>query len=223
MDRRLVVYARLLKRVARLPGMGVVIEAWARIENWLARFAPASAAVLAPPADQDEIAAAETALGLAFPLELVESLRRHNGLLEWANILPESPPLSVAGIMEYRQMCMDVAQGFDGLAPSRPDEEPWWHELWLPFAGADGDSQVIDLRPGPGYGRLGWAVHDSGGDFDEAWPSLGAYLTEVAGALLNSTGVNGWYPYLNVDGELWWTIANQTELNGEPLRSAPTG
>jgi cell wall assembly regulator SMI1 len=78
---------------------------------------------------------------------LVESLCRHNGLLEWANILPENPPLSVAGIVEHRQMCMDVAEGIDGLTPARPGDEPWWHELWLPFAGSDGDSQVIDLRP----------------------------------------------------------------------------
>jgi cell wall assembly regulator SMI1 len=199
--------------------MGVT-EAWARIEAWMERHAPASAATLAPPADPAEIAAAQVTLGLAFPAELVASLRRHNGLLEWANVLPEHPPLSVAGIVEHRQMCMDVA---DGLAPARPGDEPWWHELWLPFAGSDGDSQVIDLRPGPECGRLGWAVHDSGGWFDGAWPTLGAYLTEAADALVNGTGVNGWHPYLTVDGELWWSTANQTELNGEPLRPAPTG
>jgi cell wall assembly regulator SMI1 len=203
--------------------VGVVNEAWARIEAWLERHAPASAAVLAPLADPAEIAAAQVTLGLAFPAELVESLRRHNGLLEWANILPENPPLSVAGIVEHRQMCMDVAEGIDGLTPARPGDEPWWHELWLPFAGSDGDSQVIDLRPGPEYGRLGWAIHDNGGYFDGAWPTLGAYLTEAAEALVIGSGVNGWYPYLTVDGELWWSTANQTELNGEPLWPAPTG
>jgi hypothetical protein len=66
-------------------------------------------------------------------------------------------------------------------------------------------------------------VHDNGGDFDGAWPMLGAYLAEAAEALVNSTAVNGWYPYMTVDGELWWSTANQTELNGEPLRPAPTG
>lgn len=75
--------------------MATVTEARAQIEEWLARHAPASAAVLAPPADPAEIAAAEATLGLAFPPELVESLRRHNGLVEWANILPENPPLPV--------------------------------------------------------------------------------------------------------------------------------
>lgn len=202
--------------------MGVVTEAWARIEVWLGRHAPASAAVLAPPADPGEIAAAQVTLGMTFPAELIESLLRHDGLLKWANVLPENPPLSVAGIVEHRQLCMDVAEGFDGLTPAGPGDEPWWHELWLPFAGSDGDSQVIDLRPGPGYERLGWAVHDGGGSFDGAWPTLGAYLTDTAEALDNGAGVNGWYPYLTAFGELWWSTANQTDLNGEPLRPAPT-
>jgi cell wall assembly regulator SMI1 len=203
--------------------MGVVTESWIRIEGWLGQHAPTSAAVLAPPADPGEIAAAQDTLRLTFPGELVESLRRHNGLLEWANVLPENPPLSVAGIVEHRQMCMDVAESVDGFTSPDRGREPWWHELWLPFAGADGDSQVIDLRPGPGHGRLGWAVHDDGGYFDGAWPSLGAYLADTAGALLSGSGVNGWYPYLTVWGGLWWSTANQAELNGEPLRPAPTG
>jgi cell wall assembly regulator SMI1 len=201
--------------------VSAVIQAWERIEGWLGRHAPASAAVLAPPADPAEIAAAQLTLGLTFPAELVESLRRHNGLREWANILPEHPPLSVAGIVEHRQMCMDVAESVDGFTPAGPGAEPWWHELWLPFAGSNGDSQVIDLRPGPYHGRLGWAVHDNGGDFDGAWPTLGAYLTEAAAALVGGAPVNGWHPYLTADGELWWSTANQTELNGEPLRPAP--
>jgi cell wall assembly regulator SMI1 len=203
--------------------MGVVNESWVRIENWLERHAPTSMAVLAPPADPGEIVAAQAKLGLTFPAELVESLRRHNGLLEWANLLPENPPLSVAGIVEHRQMCMDVAESVDGFTSPEPGVEPWWHELWIPFAGSDGDAQVIDLRAGPGYGRLGWAVHDNGGNFDGAWPTLGVYLAETAEALLNGTAVKGWYPYLTLDGDLWWSTANQSELNGEPLRPAPTG
>ncbi|MEV0381265.1 SMI1/KNR4 family protein [Nonomuraea sp. NPDC050643] len=201
--------------------MSVVGEAWGRIEEWLERHAPSSAAVLAPPADPREIAAAQATLGLAFPAELVESLRRHDGLLEWANVLPEHPPLSVAQIVEHRQMCMDVAESVDGFTPPGPGQEPWWHELWLPFAGCDGDAQVIDLRPGPGYARLGWTVHDNGGHFDGAWPCLGAYLAETADALADRLPVNGWHAYLTVDGDLWWSTAGQVELNGTPLRHAP--
>lgn len=202
--------------------MGTVTEAWIRIEDWLRRHAPVSAAVLAPPADPAEIAAAEDTLGLALPAELAESLRRHNGLRKWAKILPEKPPLSVARIVKHRQMCMDIAADIDGFTTLDGDTEPWWHELWVPFAESDGDAQVIDLRPGPGHGRLGWAVHDDLGDFAGAWPSLGAYLRETANGLATGTPVNGWCPYLTVDGELWWDLPNETELVGEPLWPAPT-
>jgi hypothetical protein len=66
-------------------------------------------------------------------------------------------------------------------------------------------------------------IHDDGGYFDDAWPTLGAYLTEAAEALASGAGVNGWYPYLTVDTALWWSTANQTELNGDSLRPAPAG
>jgi cell wall assembly regulator SMI1 len=201
--------------------MGVVIEAWARIEDWLDRFAPISAAVLASPADRDEIAAAEAALGLALPPELVDSLCCHNGLIEWANILPKGPLLSVAGIVEQYQERMDIAEDVDGFTPHGPDAQPWWHELWLPFAASDGDLQVIDQRPGPGFARVGEAPHDNPGDFSQAWPSLGAYLANVADALETGGAVGAWNPYLNVRDELWWDLAGATELNGEPLRAAP--
>ncbi|MBQ0906807.1 SMI1/KNR4 family protein [Micromonospora sp. U21] len=201
--------------------MASVTEAWARIEDWMGRHTPRSAAVLAPAAAPSAITAAEVELELVFPAELVESLRRHDGLTEWANVLPEAAPLSVAGIVEHYQARMDIAEDVDGFTPHGPEAEPWWHELWLPFAASDGDSQVIDLRPGPGYARVGVAPHDNPGDFSEAWPSLGAYLTNVADALETSGAVGAWHPYLTVGDELWWSLAGETELNGEPLRPAP--
>ncbi|MFC6015126.1 SMI1/KNR4 family protein [Plantactinospora solaniradicis] len=211
--------------------MTTVTESWRRIDGWLARYAPDDAALLAPPADPAEIVAAEATLGLSFPPELVESLRRHNGLVEWANMFPERVPLSVARIVEHRQMCMEIDEFDDddeafaeaGFPPEERDDEPWWHELWLPFAESDGDSQVIDLRPGPGYGRLGWAIHDDRGTFDGAWPSLGAYLAETAEVLASGGEVRRRVPYLTVDNRLWWGLAGETELHGRPLRPAPTG
>lgn len=86
--------------------------------------------------------------------------------------------------------------------------------------GADGDLQVIDLRPGPGHGRVGVAPHDNPADFADAWPSLGAYLAAVADSLDTGAAVGYWYPYVTVDGMLWWDLAGRTELNGEPLRPA---
>jgi len=187
------------------------------------RHAPGSAAVLAQAADQAAIVTAQAELGLSFPAELVESLRRHNGLTEWANVLPEAAPLSVAGIVEQRQMRMEIAadENVNGFTSYSPEAEPWWHELWLPFGDADGDLQVIDLRPGPAYLCVGDAPHDNPADFSDAWPSLGAYLTAVAEALEASAAAGLWYPYLTVNGELWWGLRGETELNGQPLQPAP--
>src|ERR1700730_10723667 len=113
-------------------------------------------------------------------------------------------------------MRMDVAADVGGFTVSKHSGEPWWHASWLPFAESEGDAQVFDLRPGPGFGRLGFAVHDSTGDFTTAWPSLAAYLTATAEALVLGGDVHAWYPYLTVQGELWWGLGGQMELNGEP-------
>ena len=73
----------------------------------------------------------------------------------------------------------------------------------------------------PDTPEWGWAAHDNPGDFSEAWPSLGAYLTNVADALETSGAVGAWHPYLTVHDELWWSLGGETELNGESLRPAP--
>ncbi|MET8122455.1 SMI1/KNR4 family protein [Micromonospora sp. NPDC005189] len=129
--------------------------------------------MLARPAAEESITAAEAELGLLFPAELAESLRRHDGLTEWANILPEATPLSVKGIVEHRQMRMDIAPDVDGFAQHGAETEPWWHERWLPFGDGDCGLQVIDLRPGPGFASVGWAPTSSPADFSDAWPSRG--------------------------------------------------
>ena len=194
---------------------------WARIEGWMRRHAPASLAALAGPAGPDVIAAAEARIGLRFPAELVESLRRHDGLVAWANVMPEAPPLGTGGIAEAYLMRNEIAPEVGGFTSAGPGFEAWWNELWLPFGDSDGDLQVIDLRPGPGQGRLGIAPHDNPADFTEGWPSLGAYLTAVADGLEHRGSVGPWHPYLTVEDELWWSLAGETELNGEPLRPAP--
>jgi cell wall assembly regulator SMI1 len=185
------------------------------------RHAPASSSVLARPAAQEPITAAEAELGLPLPAELVESLRRHDGLTEWANILPEAAPLSIMGIVEHRQIRMEIAPSVDGFARRGGAAEPWWHGGWLPFGDGDCGLQVIDLRPGSGFGRVGWAPTSNPADFSDAWPSLEAYLTIVADALETGGAAGVWYPYLTIDGALWWGLGGETELNGEPLRPAP--
>ncbi|MFJ3913674.1 DUF4259 domain-containing protein [Streptomyces vinaceus] len=211
----------LLRRVLTFPTPQPVPRSWARIDSWMQRHAPASYALLAPPADPAEVEAAQEAMGVRFPADLLHSLACHDGLTEWANVFPDQPPVSVAGILDHWQMCVEIAG--DASDPSEPhgDEEPWWHPQWIPWAQSDGDAQIIDMREGPGQGRLGSTAHDDRAHFEDGWPSLAVYLTAVADALDNGGNVDGDTPYLTKEGELWWTSTNRTELNGAPLTGAP--
>ena len=201
-----------------------VREAWARIDAWRRAHAPDSYEELAPPAGPAAVEAAQAELGVRFPADLLASLACHDGLRHWANCLPVRPPLPVSEIVGHWRMCVEIdeANRADGEGREPEDEEPWWHPQWVPWAQSDGDAQIIDMRPGPDQGRLGMAYHDDCGVFEGGWPSLSAYLTEVAEVLEKGGAVGGtWVPYLTCDGELWWSLKDETELNGEPLTPAP--
>lgn len=207
---------------AASPPARSVSQSWSLIDAWLARHAPASVPLLRPPAEPGGIAEAERELGLAFPADLVESLSCHDGFTEWAVILPFGELLSVRRIVEHWRMCMDVNED---VVYAEPPDEPWWHPLWIPWVeNGGGDSGVIDMRPGPGQGRIGDAVHDDGGDFSMGWPSLAACLEEVAQVLYQGGEVHGWYPYLLDGSEMWWNPGpDDTELNGQRMVRAPIG
>lgn len=200
-----------------------VQASWARIDAWLRAHAPTSYALLAPPADPTMIESAQVEMGLRFPSDLLESLACHDGITARANMFPDQPPLPVAEIVEHWRMCVEIAGDDPDLCePSEEGGEPWWHRQWIPWAQSDGDAQIIDMRDGPLQGRLGSAAHDDTGYFDDGWPSLGAYLGEVADVLECGGEVGVWVPYLTVDRELWWAFEGETELTGDPLVPAPT-
>ena len=199
-------------------------ESWRRIDAWLAAHVASEAALLNQPVTPDEVREAERVLGIPLPDDLAESLRCHNGLSSWSTILPEQSPLALSGIVEHWQNCMNVAGENDGLTARPWNDEPWWHPLWVPWAeSADGAAQVIDQRPGPNLGRLGWAGHSDGGDFTDSWPDLASLLHAVAQALYEGGGVRGLHPYLTRRGGVWWDEEGCQELNGHPLRPAPVG
>ncbi|OKH93872.1 SMI1/KNR4 family protein [Streptomyces uncialis] len=199
-------------------------ESWRLIDAWLATHAAADSALLNAAATPDEIRHAEQILGARLPDDLAASLRCHNGVSAWTTFLPEQSPLTVSGIVDRWQTCVDIAADNEGLTPRPWEEEPWWHRLWVPWAeSADGVAQVIDRRPGPDTGRLGWAGHGGGGDFTDSWPDLASLLHAVAQALHEGGGVRGLHPYLTTQGGVWWDEEGCGEVNGRPLKSAPIG
>ncbi|WP_132147524.1 SMI1/KNR4 family protein [Kribbella antiqua] len=203
---------RVLAEPGPCQGRHVTItESWAWIDRWLSQHAPTTYAVLAPPATDAELSAAQQVV--EFPPELIESLRCHNGLTTWANLLPEAQPSSCAEIAANWQLRMDLAEEYDSFAAG------YWHPTWIPWADSDGDLQVIDLH----RARLGMAYHDGTGDFTNAYPSLASYLESVVESLHTGTGINNWYPYLTPHHELWWDQGPDRQfVNNEPLVRVPT-
>ncbi|MFG3260395.1 SMI1/KNR4 family protein [Streptomyces sp. NPDC048172] len=190
-----------------------ITDSWARIETWLAAHAPATFAALAPPAKPERIAAAEEAIGLAFPEPLKESLLRHDGSADASVLPPFWSLLGAEAVEENWELRVEIYE--DELEEEEEDDEddpesefgPWWNRAWIPFAkdGA-GDYLVIDLRPGPRAGRIGNADHELGGHFKDfpMWSSLPALLDATATSLETGEQLGNYAPFVNEDGGLDW-------------------
>ncbi|HMU74167.1 MAG TPA: SMI1/KNR4 family protein [Elusimicrobiota bacterium] len=180
-----------------------VLDAWKRIEIWLARRAPDALATLNPPASQTEMAAAEKEMGLWFPADLRASLLRHDGQTK---AVPAAFPqglaaLSVKGILESwktRTHRLGAMLGdrddFDGWRKSiaqgvmfvgGPVKARLADPRWIPIADSNGDVfWFVDLDPAPG-GTPGQVIEvdPEGTTWEVLSPSLADHLTRYADAL----------------------------------------
>jgi cell wall assembly regulator SMI1 len=184
------------------PVIPPVAVSWQRIDAWLAQNAPASHALLQPPAQPEAISRAEAAIGMPLPPDLRESLLCHNGD-GFPGILPCGPLYPVEEVVTARQARMSAwdPEDLDQL------DAPWWGDNWIPFAGSDGDHHFIDAGPALWHNHLGRAAHDDQAYF-LGWPTLGAWLHHVADALEHSenrqyVGAVG-RPMLTDDGLIYW-------------------
>jgi cell wall assembly regulator SMI1 len=178
-----------------------VNAAWRRIEKWLAKHAPASARSLRPPARAARIDDLQRRMSVAFPADLVASLRRHDGASRFT-LPPFFTPESLDGILgDWKVNCGILTR--EGTAGTNP----WWHRSFVPFAGsADGGSLVTDQRP-DGRGQVGEFYAEDGTTF-ERWPGSVAELLELTAASLE-TGqpwAGRYRPRVDGDGALDWEI-----------------
>ncbi|GGN72418.1 hypothetical protein GCM10010112_40680 [Actinoplanes lobatus] len=182
-----------------------VNRAWQRIERWLAANAPASARGPRPPAGAKRIDELQRRMSVAFPADLVASLRRHDGVAPEArfDLPPFFSPESLDEILgDWRSTCTVLA----GVADSWPAED-WWHRQFVPFASAgDGGCLLVDQRPG-GHGRVGEFYPEDGTDFAR-WPaSVTELLEDTATALETGRPYDGRYrPTVDGHGLLNWEI-----------------
>jgi cell wall assembly regulator SMI1 len=181
-----------------------VNKAWQRIEKWLAAHAPASSRSLRSPATGDRIDALQRRMSVAFPADLVASLRRHDGVAAAGGFTlpPFYAPETLDGILgDWRVNC-------EVLADEDTDwTDSWWDRAFVPFGqSGDGGSLLIDQRAG-GHGRVGEFYPEDGTSFDR-WPaSLAELLESTATSLETGHPYAGHYrPRVDADGALDWEI-----------------
>jgi cell wall assembly regulator SMI1 len=182
-----------------------VDAAWKRIEVWLAAHAPASRRSLRAPAARKRIDAAQRRMSVAFPADLVASLRRHDGVTtgESAFSLPFFyDPAPVAEIVStWQSLCSVVSDVFG------EDGSDWWDKGFVPFASSlDGGNLLVDVRPGH-HGRVGEFFNEDGVSF-ERWPaSLTELLEKTATSLETGRPFDGNYrPEVTKAGGIEWDI-----------------
>jgi cell wall assembly regulator SMI1 len=166
------------------------MDAWTRIETWLAANCPKILQDLAGPATDEQVREAEERLSSKLPADMLEIYRRHNG--QGGN----GPPL--AGDWEFlpldvligqwdaqKELMEDESFATSPAVAQGPVKPVWWNVRWIPVTyDGVGDLQCVDLDPADG-GRVGQVVvywHDR--EVRECIAgSLTEWLTGLAGDL----------------------------------------
>ncbi|WP_410538710.1 SMI1/KNR4 family protein [Streptomyces sp. KL2] len=200
-----------------------ISESWTRIEGWLAGRAPATRTALAPPADPADIAEVERLVGRPLLRPLVQSLLRHDGLLDQRSwLLPGSyRPLSARETAaEWR-----LLTGFyDKRAADEEGEEEvvhhfmktgissalYGHPQLIPIArDIRGGCLVLDHRPGTDRGRVHEveAVEGVMRGSHEMWTSLPVLMERIATSLETGESLDGHTPVVDEEHRLSWDFA----------------
>jgi SMI1 / KNR4 family (SUKH-1)/Family of unknown function (DUF6461) len=185
-----------------------VAGAWLRIERWLAAKAPDTHPSLRAGADAAAVADAQRRLGLRFPDDLVASLQRHDGC-EWTRshfgLGGPFRPVAVGDMVKSHLETQKVLAEFEG----------YWERHLLMFAATNTDwGLVVDCEPGGRHGRVGVWNGGEGVSWTE-WASVGALLSDVAGALETGRPVGEWVP-VAFGGELHWKLVTASAAPAPP-------
>ncbi|MCF6522816.1 SMI1/KNR4 family protein [Streptomyces sp. JJ36] len=195
-----------------------VRAAWQRIEAWLRECAPASAALLRPPASDGQLAALEYDLGVRLPSTVRAWYRMRDGALG-SHPDDGARPGEVWGVAgwlpgAYTWLRLEEVRRFYELQVEHWDREPGL----VPVASDPGEGSYglyVDCREGePAYGTLGtWAVESESEPLppgSDGWP-LGDWLHELASALEQHRCLRGpdgredvhHRPVLHLSGVTW--------------------
>lgn len=180
--------------------MGTIAESWRRIETWLQTFAPMCTTHLHSGATPEEIAEAETRLGLTLPEDIKACYRIHNGAAVSGKFASTSvaqfcPLRNMVGHWEWLQdlaksdprwaQCPPIWVRENSIYPFQPAQPVTWHPAWLPFtSNVEGDHLCFDLAPLPG-GHIGQILDLSHevGPFSVPFTGIGEFLATFADQL----------------------------------------
>ncbi|WP_369182620.1 SMI1/KNR4 family protein [Streptomyces sp. Y1] len=144
-----------------------VARAWHRIREQLRTRYPDFVIRFGPGASAAEIAALESELGFALPVDFAASLALHRAVEYDGLVLGLCPHHDIGELAERRTDGMDWEEGSQQVPEIRGDYG--WRPGWVPLHVADSDWDVLDLDPAPAgrYGQVIRISHDS-------WPGVQA-------------------------------------------------
>lgn len=158
-----------------------VDAAWTRIETWLGNYAPAALVSLRPAAGPTQIDDLQRQMAVAFPADLVASLRRHDGVALGGFTLPPAYAPEPAA-----QIAADWAVNCGALVDG----------ALVPFATGAGGARLL-----AGPGRVGEFSVGRGISFDN-WPASVAELLERTAGSMETGSPDA--ASVDLDGVLTW-------------------
>lgn len=190
-------------------------QAWGRIRAWVDGHVPSAAALVNPPAAEEDIARARDELGIELPDDLVEWWRSADGCGETVSLLPMLyRPMTVVEALDDRRRWLASQGDTYGLRLEEVSAEPAGStgEMFallpefLPI-GSDGCGWylLIDLRQGDQQGCVR-ELDKYEGLQPPLWAGVEEMLASVADALENGTPAAGYVAAIE-DGELAWSPA----------------
>ncbi|RYG64205.1 glucan biosynthesis protein [bacterium] len=174
--------------------METIASAWQRISAWYAANTPPQTFLLAPGANEAEIAHFESEVGFRLPEDLRASFALHNGTLNNAFLLHFGELLSLEQILQlhssYRNWQSEENWGLEPDYKAKNIQGPikpiWWSPLRFPLTDNSGDAAMADFDPAEG-GKLGQIIefsHETG-PLQVLAPSFGQWLNDLADGLEN--------------------------------------
>ncbi|MEU9099976.1 SMI1/KNR4 family protein [Streptomyces sp. NPDC048361] len=161
-----------------------VTEAWSRITEWLAWYAPRSYASLKPGACETEIAALEEALGVSVPQELKALWHLsagEDGVDGSGLMMGDWTLMPLDAVIRAHQMQMRF-QGEHGEYNTGDEDAPvLWKSSWIPFCSLNPDDTISGLYVNGETGEVRrWNMY---GEREQEYASLPAYLELMAVSL----------------------------------------